>query len=130
MPSKPKQPDDMLPLVKLVRAKRAASGLSMRDYSARTGISYSTLQTYERPDRKLLKQAPRLATRQAFAKAFNMTLADIERICYESVDMAYRFTDTSGGVHITAESLENLPARERKRAIARLREILEEVDPS
>lgn len=82
------QPDDVLPIVKLVREKVDASEWSLRTYAQMRGVAYSTLRRYYDKNLSPLRQPPRRETLRELALALDVPLGEVEQAALES--LSYR----------------------------------------
>ena len=80
----------MLPLVRLVREKVNASGLSLRVFADDRRIAYSTLRRYYDKNLAPLSQPPRKETLRELALALDVPLREVEQAALES--LSYRAT--------------------------------------
>lgn len=85
--------DEVLPLVRLVREKVAASGLSLRAFATARDAKYSTLRRYHDEKLKPLKQPPRAHVLQDLAEALRVSPAVVQRAADHSVKRDYRHDD-------------------------------------
>lgn len=80
----------MLPLVRLVREKVNASGMSLRVFADDRRIAYSTLRRYYDKNLRPLSQPPRKETLRELALALDVPLREVEQAALES--LSYRQT--------------------------------------
>lgn len=88
----PVDSSNMLPLVRLVRDRVAASGLSLRDFAEQRGVSYSTLRRYHDPNLAPTKQPPRPSVLQDLVNALDVPRSVVEQAADASVQRSYRTT--------------------------------------
>ena len=121
----------MTKLAQLVQAKMDEEGWTPIDVENR-GMVHSTLSTVLNR-RTPYKTGAREGTLLALHASMGIpmrALRQAEIRSHVNSDDDEQFSEEADGVCITVASLMSMSARERKREIARLRDILEEVDPS
>lgn len=118
--------DLVLPLVRLVRDRVAASGLTLRGFAQERGIKYGTLRRVYDKNLQPLAQGLKRDTLKALAVALDVPLSEVERAHDASVGRVYRQT-LAPDVTAFVASLEELTPQQRAKTKAELRRLLDEM---
>lgn len=126
MPAKKTHPQNMLPIVRLVRERVALSGKKLRPLAEEHGVSYSTLRVYHDPNLQPLKQPPREDTMRELALALDVPLSEVQRAADLSVGRVYR-SSAGPDVNLFIASLKELSPEEQAATKAELLKLLDDI---
>lgn len=115
----------MLPIVKLVRQRVAASGLPLRRLAAERGVSYSTLRVYNDPKLAPLKTGLRPDTLRHLALGLDLPLSEVQRAADASVERLYSREIAPDATALMA-SIGHLSQQEQDETVAELLKLLQE----
>lgn len=120
-------PDDVLPLVRLVRDRVAVSGLTLRSFAQERGVKYGTLRRIYDKNLQPLAQGLKPETLKTLATALDVPLSQVQRAHDASVGRVYKM-NAAPNVEMFLASLQELTPQQRARTKAELLRLLSEID--
>lgn len=118
--------ESVLPLVRLVRERVAASGLTLRSFATERGIKYGTLRRLYDKNREPFAQGLKPDTLKDLALALDLPLSQVQKAHDASVGRVYE-QRTAPDVQTFVASLRELTPQEQAATKAELLRLLDEL---